>query len=426
MAIEQIDTLVVGGGQAGIAMSEHLTNAGVEHIVLEKNRIAEAWRTGRWDALVANGPAWHDRVPTLAFEDSDPDAFVGKDRFAQYLVDYATKIAAPIREGVEVIEARRQPGQGKFLVKTSAGNIEARRIVAATGAFQHPVIPPLVPQTAEVTQLHSFHYKNPEQLAKGAVLVVGAGSSGAQIADELNRAGRKVLLSVGRHDRPPRRYRERDYVWWLGVLGLWDIAAPAPGTEHVAIAVSGAYGGRTMDFRRLASEGVILAGSTKSFANGVLSFGDDLQANVARGDANYYEVLDLADAYVERMGLDLPEEPEAREAYPDPDCLTHPLAAIDLAAEGISTIIWATGFRQDFGWLKVAAFDERGAPIHQRGLSIEPDLYFLGLPWLSRRGSSFLWGVWHDAKHIADQIAIQRAYFDYDGHAAVVQTAAAE
>ncbi|MCB2093881.1 MAG: NAD(P)-binding domain-containing protein [Rhodobacteraceae bacterium] len=423
MPAEQTDTLVVGGGQAGIAISEHLSNAGVPHLVLEKNRTAEAWRTGRWDTLVANGPAWHDRFPNLQFEGNDPDEFVSKDRFARYLVDYAAMIRAPIREGVEVIEAARQPGKGGFLVRTSQGDFEARRVVAATGAFQHPVIPPIVPQSSGIVQIHSFHYKNPQQLPDGAVMVVGAGSSGAQIADELNRAGRKVFLSVGPHDRPPRRYRGRDFVWWLGVLGLWDIAAPAPGTEHVTISVSGAYGGHTMDFRRLGGEGVTLTGLTKSYADGVLSFSADLAANVAGGDANYLGLLDQADAYVARTGLDLPEEPEARQAFPDPDCLTNPLSHIDLAGEGVTSIIWATGFRQDFDWLKVDGFDARGAPIHQRGCCIEPDVYFLGLPWLSRRGSSFLWGVWHDAKYVADQIAIQRSYLSYGGNAAIVPAA---
>lgn len=424
MSVEKIDTLVVGAGQAGIALCEHLGAQGVPHVVVEKNRIAEAWRTSRWDALVTNGPVWHDRFPNLEFSGHAPDEFVPKDRVADYIEEYATMVNAPVRTSVEVIKAERLPDRAGFRVETSDGLIEATRIVAATGAFQHPVIPPIIPQDVDVVQMHSAGYRNPEQLAQGAVLVVGAGSSGAQIADELNRAGRKVFLSVGPHDRPPRRYRGRDFVWWLGVLGLWDLAAPEPGTEHVTISVSGAYGGRTMDFRRLGNEGVTLLGLTDKYAEGTLMFRADLKANVAAGDADYLSHLDAADAYVTQMGLDLPLEPEARKMFPDPTSLSDPLASLDLAAEGITTIIWATGYKQDFSWLRVDAFDERGAPIHQRGVSKEPGVYFLGLPWQSRRGSTFLWGVWHDAKFVADQIAIQRAYADYKGEAAIVQPAA--
>ncbi len=415
MAVEQVDTLVVGAGQAGIALSEHLRNNAVPHLVLEKNRVAEAWRSGRWDSLVANGPAWHDRFPNLEFASFNPDGFPGKEQVADYLLDYAKMVEAPIRTGVEVLKAERLEGRGLFRVETSDGPIEAKSIVAATGAFQHPVIPPIVPEEAGLTQLHSFHYRNPEQLPEGGVLIVGAGSSGTQIADELSRAGRDVYLSVGPHERPPRAYRGRDFVWWLGVLGLWDIEALAPGTEHVTIAVSGAYGGRTIDFRRLAGEGITLLGLTQAFREGVMTFAGDLRDNIDKGDASYLGMLDAADAYVARTGIDLPEEPEARTAYPDPACLIHPIRELDLAETGIASIIWATGFRQDFEWLQVEAFDETGKPKHQRGVSSEPGVYFLGLPWQSRRGSTFLWGVWHDAKHIADHIAIQRKYLEYRG-----------
>jgi putative flavoprotein involved in K+ transport len=227
------------------------------------------------------------------------------------------------------------------------------------------------------------------------------------------RAGRQVYLSVGPHDRPPRSYRGRDFVWWLGVLGKWDAETPAAGREHVTIAVSGAHGGHTVDFRRLAEQGVTLVGRTQSWEGGAVHFAPDLAANIAQGDANYLSVLDEADAYIARNGLDLPEEPGARVIGPDPQCVREPLARLDLDAAGIGTIIWATGFAVDYGWLKVDAFDERGRPRHRRGVSSEPGIYFLGLPWLSRRGSSFIWGVWHDAKFIADQIAIQRGYLAY-------------
>jgi putative flavoprotein involved in K+ transport len=413
MSIEEVEVVIVGGGQAGIAMSEHLGNAGVPHVILERGRVAEKWRSGRWDSLVANGPAWHDRFPGLEF-DASPDTFVPKEQVADYFEAYAKKVAAPVRCGVEVTLARKNEGRAGFTVETSEGNLEARFVVAATGPFQKPVIPPIIPGSAGVAQIHSAGYRNPGQLPPGAVLVVGAGSSGVQIAAELRESGRQVYLSVGPHDRPPRRYRGRDNVWWLGVLGKWDMPTPPRGAEHVTIAVSGAGGGRTVDFRDLAAQGITLAGQTAAFAGGTVRFQPDLRANIAAGDANYLSVLDEADAYVARNGLDFPPEPRARVLGPDPDCVTSPVLELDLAGAGVAAVIWATGYATDFGWLRVAAFDANGRPRHQRGVSSEPGVYFLGLPWLSRRASSFIWGVWHDAKYIADHISIQRGYAAYE------------
>ncbi|SDV51553.1 flavin-containing monooxygenase [Chitinasiproducens palmae] len=410
-----IDTLVIGAGQAGVAMSEHLSNAGVPHLVLERNRIAESWRTGRWDSLVANGPAWHDRFPGMVFDDLDPDAFAAKDRVAAYFEAYARQIAAPIRTGVTVSRVERHQGRAGFTVETDQGVFEASRVVVATGPFQRPVIPPIAPKSETLVQMHSADYRNPEQLPEGGVLVVGAGSSGVQIAEELQRAGKKVYLSVGPHDRPPRSYRGRDFCWWLGVLGEWDAEVARPGREHVTIAVSGARGGHTVDFRRLAQQGITLVGVTEAFDGEQVTFKPDLALNLARGDDNYLSLLNAADAYIARNGLDLPEEPAARDVLPDPDCVTHPLKTLDLRAAGVGTVIWATGYEVDYRWLNVDAFDANGKPRHQRGVSKEPGVYFLGLPWLSRRGSAFIWGVWHDAKHIADHIVTQRKYLAYQG-----------
>lgn len=421
MSVETIDTLVIGAGQAGLAMSEHLTKAGVPHLVVERDRIAERWRSARWDSLVANGPAWHDRFPGMTFDEVDPSVgpgdFPQKDVVAAYMEAYAQKFGAPVRTGVEVVKLERMEGRAGFRIETSQGVIEAGRVVAATGAFQTPVIPDVIPASGGITQIHSSDYRSPRQLPDGAVLIVGAGSSGAQIADELNREGRKVYLSVGPHDRPPRSYRGRDFCWWLGVLGKWDLAAPAPGTEHVTIAVSGARGGETIDFRRFAQEGMILLGRTQTFQNGKLTFADDLVTNLDNGDANHDALLDEADTYVERNGLDLPPDPQERAKFPDSDCITNPIRELDLAQAGISAVIWATGFKADYSWMKIDGFDEKGRPIHQRGVSPEPGIYFLGLPWQSRRGSSFIWGVWHDAKHIAEQIGIQRKYLAYHENA---------
>ncbi len=415
MTTEQTEVLVVGAGQAGVAMSEHLSDNGVPHLVLERERIAERWRTMRWDSLVANGPAWHDRFPGMEFQDVAGDEFATKDQVAAYFEAYAEKISAPIRTGVEVTSVTRHEGRPGFRVETSEGVIDARYVVAATGPFQRPVIPPIVPATAAPLQIHSSDYRNPEQLPEGNVLVVGAGSSGVQIADELQRSGRQVHLSVGPHDRPPRSYRGRDFCWWLGVLNLWDLETPPAGAEHVTIAVSGARGGHTVDFRALEAIGIQLVGLTDAYDDGVLTFREDLAANITAGDANYLALLRAADAYVTRNGLDLPEEPQAHILGPDPQAALEPVLSVDLAEAGITSIVWATGFALDYGWLQVDAFDEAGKPAHRRGVSTEPGIYFLGLPWLSRRGSSFIWGVWHDAKHVAGHIATQRSYLTYDG-----------
>lgn len=418
MPLRQIEAVVVGAGQAGIAMSESLTELGVPHVVLERDRIAERWRSERWDSLVSNGPAWHDRLPGMQFSGVDGEAFASKDQIADYLADYAEQVAAPVRCGVDVTAVRRNADGPGFRVKTSEGDYDTRFVIAATGPFQQPLTPRIVPAESGLLQLHSRDYRNPGQLPDGNVLVVGSGSSGAQIADELQRSGRHVHLSVSAHTRPPRTYRGRDIVWWLGVLGLWDQQVPRAGAEHVTLAISGAHGGSSIDFRSLAASGITLVGRTESFDHGTLRFAAGLEETIGAGDANYLEVLDAADAYVARNGIDLPEEPEARHLCPLPDCVTDPIREVDLAESGITSIIWATGFSVDYSWLQVDAVDDTGRPSHQRGISPEPGVYFIGLPWLTRRSSSFLCGVSGDAKYIADHIAVQRNYLAYQPQSA--------
>ena len=414
MTVEKIDTVVVGAGQAGIAMSEHLADMDIPHVVLERNRVAEAWRSQRWDSLVANGPAWHDRFPNLEFDDVAPDTFPPKERMARYFEEYARMIDAPIRTNVEVKRVQKLEGKPGFSVSTSQGEIEAQRVVAATGPFQVPSVPDIVPEEAGVVQMHSSEYRNPEALPEGAVMVVGGGASGCQIAEELRRAGREVFLSIGEHYRPPRSYRDRDYVWWLGVLGKWDEIKTTPKKKHVAFAVSGYDGGRTVDFRRLGNMGITVLGMTEGYEDGVIRIADDLVDNLLEGDRAYLDVLREADEYVVRNGIDLPPEPEAWEIEPDPACVTDPVRAVDLKAQNVSTIIWATGFRFDFSWLDVNAFHEDGTPFHKRGISAENGIYFLGLPELTNRASSFIYGCWYDAKYIATHIGVQRNYTAYE------------
>ena len=407
-----VDTVVVGAGQAGVAMSEHLSALGISHVVLEKNRIAEAWRTRRWDSLVANGPCWHDCFPNMAF-DADPDAFVHHDKVADYFEQYAAKFKMPIHTGVAVQKAYKNVKKSGFSVETSEGTIQTQRIVSATGAFQKAVIPAVAPQNPDFYQIHSDQYKNPQQLPEGAVLVIGSGSSGVQIADEINHSGKKVYLSIGQHERPPRNYRGRDNVWWLGVLGGWDYMRTDNGPLR-GLAVSGAHGGINIDFRALANQGVTLVGMTQSFEQQKIKFADDLKTNLDIGDEALMQFLDDADAYVLNNGLDLPAEPELRHALPDPACVTQPILELDMNEANITSVIWASGFSYDFSWLQVNAFDEQQRPKHKQGISPELGVYFLGLPYLTGRGSSFIWGVWHDAKHIAEHIDIQRKYHLYE------------
>ena len=400
-----INTIVIGGGQAGLAVSEHLSNKNIKHIIFERDRIVERWRTSRWDSLVANGPAWHDRFPTLKFSNINPDSFASKEIVVKYFEKFAKKIKAPINLNVNVEKVEKQSSNHKYLVTTSEGVYDADNIIVATGAFQEPIIPNIIPSNSKVNQIHSQAYKNPEQFSDGSILVIGSGSSGSQIAEELRRSNREVFFSVGPHDRPPRRYRGRDNVWWLGVLGKWEAKTPSPGTQHVTIAVSGYDGGKTIDFRKFANMGIILLGMTKEFKNEKIYFENDLKKNIYNGDKNYLSLLDEADEYITNNNLDFSEEPEARQFEKDHECIKNPILELDLRISGIKNIIWATGYKNNFDWIKLDIFDETGKLEHNNGVSKEKGLYFLGLPWLSMRGSSFIWGVWKDAKYLAEHIA---------------------
>lgn len=405
------DTLVIGAGQAGIATSEHLTNLGIDHLVLEKNRIAEAWRTRRWDSLVANGPCWHDKFPNMDFP-HDPDTFVPHNEVAQYFENYAKMIDAPVKTGVEVKHVIKNIKKKGFTVTTSDGDFVANNIVVATGPFQKPIIPKIAPKNEALYQIHSDSYKNPDQLPDGAVLVIGAGSSGVQIATELNASGKKVYLSVGPHERPPRSYRNRDNVWWLGVLGTWQESTP-PQRPIKGFAVSGMNGGQTVDFRRMGHEGITLVGMTDKFDDGKVYFKADLVDNVTSAEETYLDTLETMDKYIESNGLDLPEEPEAKVFMDLPSSMTHPIYELDFEKNNITSVIWASGFGFDYSWLPFDIFQENGAPIHNKGITSEPGVYFVGLPYLSGKGSSFIWGVWHDAKRIAEYIEIQNHYQSY-------------
>ena len=396
MTAEKIDTLVVGAGQAGIAMSEHLGKAGIPHLVVERDRIAERWRSGRWDAMVANGPAWHDRFPGMDFP-GDPEAFAPKEAVADYFVAYAERDrgADPLRGRRDAGDPARGAGRlpGGDLGRDDRGRqggggdraFPAAGFPAARSGDRrgHAAALGRLPQSRSSCRRAACWWWAPAP--RGRRSPRSCSKPGA-------RSGSRSGRTTGRRGATAGATT----VWWLGVLNKWDVEAP-PTSKHVTFAVSGAHGGRTVDFRRLAARGVTLVGRAEAFEDGAIRFAPGLAEALAAGDANYLSVLDEADAWVARNAADLPDEPEARVIPSDPPCVTDPLRALDLAAAGIGAIVWATGYGLDFGWLKVDAFDAAGKPRHQRGVSSEPGIYFLGLPWLSRRGSSFIWGVWHDA-----------------------------
>ncbi len=400
---QRIDTLVIGGGQAGLTMSHRLKQRGLGHLVLERGRIAERWRSERWDGLMFQFPNWSVRLPEFAFPHHDPDGFSATADIIAFIEDYAAYVTPPIRCGVEVSRLRRDAGG--FLAEIAGGRIAARNVVVATGPYQRPLRPALLDEHPGLFQVHASSYKNPAQLPEGAVLVVGAGASGAQIAEELMRAGHRVLLSVGRHNRLPRRYRGRDLFWWLAEMGIDRTPIEQRGPSRLLPVISGAYGGHTVDFRRFAADGMTLLGRVTAAHDGVLEIAPDLAANIANGDAHYETFLGIVDDFVTTRGLDHPGDPLARVRLPDPPCLMAPLRAVDLGAERIGSVIWATGYGLDLNWIDIPLLDADGAPRHRHGVSEVPGLYFLGLQWLSKMKSSFLSGVGDDAAALADHIA---------------------
>ncbi len=407
MLAEHVETLIIGGGQAGLAMSHMLGRRGRPHLVLERGRIAERWRSERWDGLKFQFPNWSVSLPDCPFPHSDPDGFATSGQIVDYIDAYARQIKAPVRCGVAVTALHGDESGKGFVARTSAGPIRATNVVIATGPYQRPVFPDLPLGDCGLFQVHASAYKQPDQLPTGAVLIVGSGASGAQIAEELVRAGRRVYLSVGRHKRMPRRYRGRDLIWWLGAMGLDQTPVEKRGPDATLPLITGAYGGHTIDFRKFAAQGIVLLGRLQAAREGVLHFADDLGQSLEYGDAAYADFLDKVDRFVEQNGGSLSAEPEARARHRDPPCVAEPLCQLDKDVVGLSSVIWATGYKFDFSWIDLPVLDADGRPKHNHGIAPVPRIYFLGLPWLSRMNSSFLSGVGDDAARLAD--CIERA-----------------
>jgi putative flavoprotein involved in K+ transport len=404
---EQIDVVIVGGGQTGLAVSHELTEAGVAHVVLERGRVGQTWR-GWWDSFCLMAPNWTLQLPGLHYDGDEPDAFMARDDVVAYLERYAAAFDAPAREGVDVTSIERDP-DGRFLLRTSAGPIAARTVVLATGAYQRshrPAVAATLP--ADLLTLDVAQYRNPSALPAGAVLVVGSGQSGCQIAEELHEAGREVFLACGRAPWVPRRIGDRDVVWWAIETGFFDAppsSLPHPAARLVAnVQSTGAGGGHDLHYRTLRKLGVTLLGRFLGADGRRARFASDLAASVAWGDQVNAQLMGGVRAVCAARGLPVPE-------IEDPEPFTaDPPEELDL--DGFGAVIFATGFRPDYGsWVCLpGAFDELGFPLQDDGAStVAAGLYFIGVPFLRKRRSSLLVGIAEDAAIIAGRIAAQQA-----------------
>ncbi len=408
--MRRIDTVVVGGGQAGLAMSRCLTAHGIEHVVLERGRIGERWRSERWQRLRLLTPRWQSRLPGYSYRGPDPHGYMTKDELVGHLERYAGSFAAPIEEGVAV--RGLAPGPGGLRVETARGDWSARAVVVATGWSDRPAVPALAQELPRnLLQVVPTRYREPAQLPAGGVLVVGASATGVQLAEEIHRSGRPVTLAVGRHNRLPRRYRGRDILAWLDALGILDrriedVRDLERARRQPSYQLVGRADGGTLDLGVLRRLGVRLVGGVEGTREGRVELGGDLAAWMARADDELADLLARIDRFVERAGLG-PEVGPPESVAP----LDAPAAprSLDLAAEGIRTVVWATGFRRDWSWLRLPVLDVRGEVAHRRGTTAVPGLHVLGMRFQCRRNSSFLDGVGADAAELAGRIAADLA-----------------
>ncbi len=405
---DRVRVAVVGGGQAGLSLSYFLQQLGIDHIVLEKNTVTHTWRSQRWDAFSLVTPNWQCQLPGHPYAGDEPHGFMKKDEIIDYLDGFIAKVNAPVLEGVTVKRIAPQP-EGGYAVATSAGDFIADHVVVASGGYHQPVVPRMAERLpALVTQVHSADYRNPQSLPEGAVLVAGSGQSGAQIAEDLHLAGRKVYLAVGDAPRCARFYRGKDVVDWLAEMNYYDMPVDAhplkegvrDNTNHY---VTGRDGGRDIDLRKFANEGMELYGRIGGFDGQYLQFDTNLRESLDRADTVYNGINSSIDRFIEKSGIDAPAggtyEPVWTPEFERP--------LLDLAASGITSVIWCIGFMPDFAWIDVPVFNGRGAPIHRRGITQIPGLYFLGLPWLYTWGSGRFSGIARDAEFVATHIATQ-------------------
>lgn len=400
-----LPVVVIGAGQAGLSASWHLCRAGIDHVVLERHMRFHAWKNQRWDSFCLVTPNWQCRLPDFPYAGGDPDGFMLKDEIVAYVEAFGDSFDAPLREGVTVTRVARG-AEGRIDVDTDAGLWSADHVIIASGGYDRPVTPPFAADLdPSITQLHTRDYRRPDDVPEGRCLVVGTGQSGVQLMEDLRLAGREVALAVGPAPRSPRKYRGRDATDWLHEMGHYDVTidqTPDPKateakTNHY---MSGRDGGHEIDLRKFAQDGLPLYGSVAGMQGTCITFAPDLEKNLDDADKSYVGIRNMIDAYIAEKGIDAPAEPPFEKVWRPATEVTE----IDAAAEGITSVLWCIGFRPDYSWLQLECLDDRGRPIHKRGVCDEAGVYFLGLGWLNTWGSGRFLSVGEDAAHVAGVI----------------------
>jgi putative flavoprotein involved in K+ transport len=414
-----LEVAVVGAGQAGLAVSYFLQRAGLQHMVFERGRIGETWLSQRWDSFRLNTPNFMNALPRLPYDGPQPDGFWRNDEQVRYFQRYVNHWHLPVRTDVTVVSVEQAKDQERFILKTRSNDgvevpASSRAVVVASGILHTPRFPPVrycIP--GDVVQLHTADYRNPAALPPGAVLIVGGGQSGCQVAEDLLLSGRTVYLSTSRVGRVPRRYRGRDILeWWIDT-GFLDITFASLEDKSISRAAQpqasglGRYG-HTVSLQHLARRGVVILGRLLDVEAGTLVLGDDAAANVRYADEFSQRQKDNIDAYIARVGIAPPPLEDDPADLPDPQarCVS-PLRRLNPGDANVTTVIWATGFHGDFSWIHLPVLDPEGRPIHQQGVASVPGLYFMGFPWLRSRKSGIIYGVEEDAQYIATAIAAQ-------------------
>lgn len=402
----QYSVIIVGGGQAGLAMSYLLKQRGIDHLIFEKYFLGHAWQNQRWDSFCLVTPNWQCQLPGYPYSGDDPDGFMTKAEVVQYLENYARSFAPPLQEGVTV--SRLCANEEGFMIETSEGNYTAAQVVIATGGYHTPKIPRLAERIPkDIQQLHSVHYKNPQSLPD-QVLVVGTGQSGCQIAEDLHLAGKSVHLATGSAPRAPRRYRGKDVVEWLDLMGYYDLPIDEhPQKETVRHKtnhyLTGRDGGRDIDLRKFALEGMHLYGRLADITEGKIRFQDNLKENLDGADAAAERIKKNIDQYIAENQIEAPVEAPYQPVWQPTSC------PLTLDSNQLEAVIWCTGFDANFDWVELPVFDGKSEPKHDRGVTPVKGLYFLGLPWLYTWGSGRFSGVGRDAAYLADYIVAKKA-----------------